>query len=260
MSLSEIQGDDLRERGHLDPFFKAECERHLGARPVARTLRSKDFPRLGPVDVVLERPRALIELKWAHGAPAKIFEGLWDALKLALLGPAHGYDALYLVTGASRGQWSNSESADLFRTGEVDTLEAWNRALVPRRGPNYGATVGEDLVIGAHGNRPLRAHPTLAVQTVTASAVADDYELRAVRISGVGSVIRWPTPEATPASPVTGGDLASVTLPPRVTQAWIEGTAPRLTSAAVEPFLRALRERGWSETDLAVRVRPHLPS
>lgn len=218
MTLSEIRGDDLRERGHLDPFFKAECERHLGARPAARSLPSTDFPRLGPVDVVLQRPRALIELKWAYGAPAKIFEGLWDALKLALLGPAHRYDALYLVTGASRGQWSNSESADLFRTGEVDTLEAWNRVLVPCRGPNYGATVGEDLVIGGNGNGPRRAHPILAMRIIAAADVADDYELRAVRVTGAGSLIEWPTPETSPTPPVVGGDLTSGTLPARVTR------------------------------------------
>jgi hypothetical protein len=69
----------LRERQHLDPFFKDEIGRRSGRRPVSRMLRSPDFPGLGAVDVVVERPRALIELKWAYGAPAKIFESVWDA-------------------------------------------------------------------------------------------------------------------------------------------------------------------------------------
>jgi hypothetical protein len=130
-----LPGSALRERAHLDPRTKDECGRRNGQRPTSRTLRSSDFPGLGPVDVVLERPRALLELKWAYGVPAKIFESVWDATKLALLGAQHGYAALYVVCGASDAEWAVSESAELFAPGEIDVLALWQRPLIPPRGP-----------------------------------------------------------------------------------------------------------------------------
>lgn len=245
----------LRERRHLDPFVKDEYARRGGRRPASRTLRSPDFPGLGGVDVVLEEPRALIELKWAYGVPAKIFESVWDATKLALLGPRRGYDALYVVTGASRAQWAVSESAALFETGAVDALDLWRRPLEPPRGPNYGLTVGQDLVIGARGNQPLRAYARLAIRSVAALEVAGDHELRAIAVKGVGPLVTWPRFAAP--EPLT--TIETVELPARVTQAWIERTAPRLAAAAVAPFLDALRRRGWDDAELRERALPHLP-
>src|SRR5689334_12135198 len=97
MTDTGLPGEALRERQHLQPLTVEECERRPGARPVARMLRTRDFPGIGPVDVVLVRPRALIELKWSYTAPGKIFESAWDAVKLALLGEEHGYRALYIA-------------------------------------------------------------------------------------------------------------------------------------------------------------------
>ncbi len=79
----------MHERG------RAAEDHRLGERPVARTLRVEDFPRLGPVDVVLGRPAALVELKWSYALARKVFESLWDALKLGLLGETLDYDDLY---------------------------------------------------------------------------------------------------------------------------------------------------------------------
>jgi hypothetical protein len=259
LTATGIPGIALRERRHLDPFVKDEIERRSGRRPVSRTLRSPDFPGLGAVDVVLERPKALIELKWAYGAPAKIFESVWDATKLALLGAEHGYEALYVVCGASSAEWAASESSALFRQGEVDALGLWQQLLAPPRGPNYGKTVGEDLLIGARGNRPRRAHARLAVRTVADHPVAGDYALRTIGVTGVGSLTPWPEIFGSDERAAAPTQLESVELPSRVTQAWIERTAPRLTPAAIAPFLRALRERGWGDSELTTRVRPHLP-
>jgi anthranilate phosphoribosyltransferase len=48
-------------------------------------------------------------------------------------------------------------------------------------------------------------------------------------------------------------------LPRRVTQQWIERTAPILHPVEVSGFLAALRMRGWTERDLEQRVAAHLP-
>ena len=207
--------------------------------------------------MILTRPRALIELKWAYHSPGKIYESLWDAVKLALLGPAHAYAALYVAAGASRAEWGASESADLFTAGEIDPRELLERPLTPR-GPNYGKTIGEDLLIGAHGNRPRQMHRRIAIRPVATCEVAGDFELRVVGIAGIDPVEEWSPRDAGPGGPPPGPDLESVELPPRVTQAWIERTGPRLTPEATAPFLRDLRDRGWSDDEIAERVRPHL--
>ena len=52
--------------------MKDEFERRSGRRPHAQTLRTPDFVGVGPVDVVLAEPKALLELKWAYAFPPKI--------------------------------------------------------------------------------------------------------------------------------------------------------------------------------------------
>jgi hypothetical protein len=224
---------------------------------VSRKLTTQAFPGVGPVDVILTRPRALIELKWAYYSPGKIYESLWDAIKLALLGPAHSYAALYVGTGASRAEWGASESADLFTGAEIEPREFWKRPLSPR-GPNYGKTIGEDLTIGARGNRPQQMHRRIAIRPVATCEVAGDFELRVIGIAGIDPVEEW-----SPDNAVLGGerpepDLESVELPARVTQAWIERTGPRLKPVAIGPLLRDLGVRGWNHDEIVERVRPHL--
>ena len=254
-----LPGHELRERRHLDPISKDVFELLTGARPASRTLATADFPGLGPVDVVELERRVLVELKWSYRLPGKVFESAWDAVKLALLGPAHGFDALYLMTGAARAEWSASESADLFTDGVLDPGELWRRPLVPPRGPNHGATIAEDLVIGARGNRPLVMPERIALRRIAACAVVDDYELRVASIVPLGTSIAWTPPG--PIGPIPGPRPPDpeFPLPARVTQAWIERTAPTLEAARVGPFLRALERRGWSQAELSQRVRPHLP-
>jgi hypothetical protein len=208
MTGTGLPGTELRERLHLDPFSKNELAHRVGERPLSRTLRTPAFPGVGPVDLVLERPRALLELKWSYVQPGKVFESVWDATKLLLLGQCHGYEALYVVTGAATEEWAASESADLFRGGELDAIESWSRPLVPRRGPNYGATVGEDLVIGARGNRPRQAHTRIAVQRVLTFPVARGYELRVARIAAAGPLAPWPSFGPSPDAPRPPAPLA----------------------------------------------------
>src|SRR4051812_24711445 len=111
MTDTGLPGSSLRERQHLQPFTVDECERRSAASPPSRTLRTPDFPGLGPVDVVLARPRALVELKWSYMLPGKVFESAWDMVKLALVGERLGYPALYIATGAATVEWEATESA-----------------------------------------------------------------------------------------------------------------------------------------------------
>ena len=260
LTRTGLAGHELRERQHLDPLTKDAFERHTGARPISRTLRTPDFPGVGSVDVVLSEPKALVELKWSYLDPDKIFEGVWDAIKLALVGARHGYDALYIATGASLAAWANSESADLFATGEIETAEIWSRPLQPPRAPNRGKTVGEDLVIGGRGNQPLRAPATIAVRHISSTLVSACYELRVARLISAGALVAWPRTEIATGVAPRAGEESSIQLPQRVTQRWIEATAPRLATDEIPPFLQALRKRGWNEDDLRDRVRPYLPT
>lgn len=133
-----------------------------------------------------------MELKWSYERPGKVFESVWDAIKLAMLGPEHGRDQLHLVTGASDEEWSRTESADLFETGVVDPLVVWRRPLIPKRGPNYGATVGEDLVIGGNGNQPTKGPRRVTVRLLETFEVDRDFRLKLVGIEGVAELEPWP--------------------------------------------------------------------
>ncbi len=46
-------------------------------------------------------------------------------------------------------------------------------------------------------------------------------------------------------------------IPTRVTQRWIEQTVPSLTQADLDQLLSVLRQRNWTDHDLAERVLPH---
>jgi len=262
LTRMDPSGAAIRERQHLDPFFKDELERLVGTRPVAKKLHTPHFPGLGAVDVVVSEPRALIELKWSYLIPDKIFEAVWDAIKLALVGLEHHYTALYVAAGASKSAWAATESADLFRAGQVNTIEMWQRPLVPPRSPNRGKTVGEDLVVGGRGNQPVRVPAELQVQLVRTLGVGENHELRVARIAPHGDFVEWPRieiPATHPAPKPTLGADGSFELPRRVTQRWIEAISPALSPDQVAPFLNALRLRGWNEDELQERVFPYLP-
>ena len=184
MTETGLRGSDLRETKHLDPFMKDALEEAIGVWPVSRKFASKSFVGLGAVDIVADQPRLFMELKWSYKPPGKVFESVWDAIKLAVLGPEHGWTQLYIATGATKEEWGRSECADLFETGTVDPLEMWERPLIPKRGPNYGRTVGEDLVIGANGNQPSRGPRTVLVRSLDSFPVADDFELKLIGLSG----------------------------------------------------------------------------
>jgi hypothetical protein len=178
-----LTGASIRERTHLDPITKRAFEGQVGRRPLSTTLRAPEFPGVGPVDVVVDSPPLLMELKWSYAMRDKVFESAWDAVKLAIVGPRNGVDCLYVATGASESAWKQTEVADLFGEGAFSPHEMWGRALDPH-GPNGGDTVGKDLVWGARGNCPIAMPRTLSTAPVLGAA-ASDYRIRVVRVAAV---------------------------------------------------------------------------
>jgi hypothetical protein len=68
----------------------------------------------------------------------------------------------------------------------------WMRDLGPPRGPNYGDTIGADLVIGAHGNQPSLAPASITTRMVGVFAVAEGFELRLISVQGSEDLRPWP--------------------------------------------------------------------
>jgi hypothetical protein len=192
MTETGLAGSGLRERKHLDPYIKDAFKEGTGARPISKKFKSEFFVGLGAVDVVVDQPPLFMELKWSYDLPGKVFESVWDAIKLAVLGPKHDRGHLYLATGASKEEWDGADCGDLFVTGLVDPLEMWERPLVPKRGPNYGATVGEDLVVGGHGNQPTEGPKSISVALLETFPVADDSLLKLISVDGTTDLRDWP--------------------------------------------------------------------
>ena len=192
MTETGLSGSALRETKHLDPFIKDAFEDDAGVRPVSKKFQSQVFAGLGAVDVVADNPLLFMELKWSYDLPGKIFESVWDAIKLSILGPSQGREDLYLATGASEEEWANGNCTDLFVGGSHDPLEMWQRPLVPKRGPNYGHTVGEDLVIGGYGNQPTQGPKAIMVRFLDEFNVADGFLLKLVAVDGTTDLRDWP--------------------------------------------------------------------
>jgi hypothetical protein len=90
--------------------------------------------------------------------------------------------------------------------------------------------------------------------------VAEDHELRVIGLTAVGPLRDWSPVELrreVQAAPELG---VSLRLPSRVTQRWIEQTAPKLHPSVQDAYMQALKARGWSDSELDERVRPHLPT
>jgi hypothetical protein len=220
---------------HLAPAY-VEYERHV---PII------GFQGVGPVDVVL-RDRytgaviGLIECKWSIDRHRdKIYEAAWDAIKLALAdGPTRNR---WLLTGALDSSWPNSETADLFADGTIDTVELWSRPLSPR-GPNGGMTVGADCAAGGRGNMFTHAPERLRIKAIATGAVGGaGMTLKAARISGAGDMVGFADPPEFPAL---------------IGQRWLEVHVPAMAEAEFQRLLVRLRAKGWTEPEIAQRVLP----
>jgi hypothetical protein len=238
-------GLPLNEGNLQRRFHAALTENTAGAVERERHVDVPGFQGVGPVDIVISdvsgKPSGLIECKWSVDLKRdKIYEGAWDAIKLALGAARH--DAIaWLVTGAPEDSWRRTETPDLFADGEVDSASVWARPLYAR-GPNGGMTVGEDCEAGGRGNMFTHAPETLLVKDIADVAVpGSDVRIRAARISGDGSMIRFgPDPE----------------FPSSINQRWLGTHVPDMSPAQFDRLLARLLLKRWTKAEIDSRVRP----
>jgi hypothetical protein len=81
-----LPGKDLRERPTVDGAIKRAFKELTRVTVFGKGLKTEHFTGIGPVDVCVTDPPILIEVKWSYNETrSKIFESLWDAIKIALL-------------------------------------------------------------------------------------------------------------------------------------------------------------------------------
>jgi hypothetical protein len=206
------------------------------------------FRGVGAVDIVA-RPRSndlasgLIECKWSVDTSRdKIYEGAWDAVKLALATRANPSASAFLVTAAPSQSWNGSETPDLFHDSTIHTRELWDRPLSPK-GPNGGTTVGADCEAGGYGNMFTHAPEVLTVRAVVHAQVpGTDMVIKASAITAASeAMIEFaPAPE----------------FPERMTQRWLENNVPSMPDDVFERLLTWLAHKRWTQHELDLRVHP----
>ena len=233
-------------RAHLCEAFENllpdGCERE-------RHVEVPGFQGVGPVDIVLGDPAAgtgvgLVECKWSVASRDKIYEGAWDAIKLALAVGDGSHSRGWLITGAESTAWDATETPDLFETATIETTNLWKRPL-RKRGPNGGRTVGEDCENGGYGNMFTHAPAKLHVQLVaTAQVAGTPWIVKASRIRGGGELARFASdPE----------------FPSRIGDAWLSANLPAMEEDKYQRLLHRLRLKRWTDEELASKVYPHRP-
>jgi hypothetical protein len=194
----------LREEALRTALFEALSRRLPGHVRKERDLRSPAFRGAGGSDVLVDcvperRVAWLAETKWSYTDPPKVFEAVWDAIKLCLQIRDRGVARGWVIVGASDAAWGIAEGSELFTPGSTDTLVLWKQPLTPPRSPNYGKTVGEDLVIGGNGNRPTAVPRRIHSEAVATIPLDGDerWTVRAVAVtpdaSGSPTSLRHPS-------------------------------------------------------------------
>lgn len=246
LAEDQARGAILKEKHLQEHLRQALAEKLTAAVERERHIAVPGFQGVGPVDVVVSAqsggpPHGLIECKWSVDVERdKIFEGAWDAIKLALAAPNYHATA-WLVTGAPSASWKSTETPDLFADGRVDTTELWTRALYAP-GPNGGTTVGRDCEAGGYGNMFTQAPETLCVRRVAEVAVpGSDVLIRAARVSGEGAMVRFADDPEFPAA---------------IRDAWLAAHVPNMPEDRFERLLARLWAKRWTTSEIDGRVRP----
>ena len=155
------------------------------------------FRGVGPFDVLVDRSPGrpvvwLAEIKWSYTTRSKIFEAVWDAVKLCVAARSYGTRRSWLITGAPNQQWGTAEARQLFADGTISFRELWEEPLVPP-GPNGGKTCGEDALAGGRGNRFTCTPSAFAVKTVAREDLrvgGENWSIRAVALTAARAVDR----------------------------------------------------------------------
>lgn len=241
VAMAELSEEDLRRA-----IFDALTTRFPGLVRKERTLLLDDFQGVGGVDVLVDRVPGqrvawLAEVKWSYTRRPKIFESLWDAIKLCLCQEQHGATRTWLIAGAPDEQWATAEAIELFRDGEVPVRALWDHPLDPP-GPNGGTSIGKDLLAGGRGNYFTRAPNRLIINALAPQPIA-----------GFGWTIR-----AAAVSPAGGWEIygAKPKFPARIDQRWLIANVAGLDDDTYGALLQRLRDKRWTETELETRVYP----
>jgi len=237
-----VPASETRMREHLVTSLRHTS----GATVVAeRHVPIPEFQGVGPVDIIVRAQSGgpltgLVECKLSRDRTRdKIFEGAWDAIKLALATRSSPSATAYLVTGATGAVWTESETGDLFVTGEVETRELWHRRLDPP-GPNGGHTVGADCEAGGRGNMFTHAPERLQIRLIADVAVpGTDLMIKACRLCADGNLIRFADEPEFPQ--VIGAN-------------WLQAHVPSMPEDQFQRLLGRLRAKRWTEQELSDRV------
>jgi uncharacterized protein DUF6508 len=191
----------LREVKHLEPSTVAALKQAYPGREVEknRKLPIPSWSPIGNVDVVMHPasdgdPLVAAELKRCYHD--KLYEGIWDLFKMALL--ATRAAQTYLVTGATPHVWSSSVGRELFTDGIHTPTELCRLRLSWRQ----KLRAWDDLLWGGHDKCPAEVPSKMRTTLVAREVISGtdgEWELRAVRVEPVGETMTvfrdgWPFP------------------------------------------------------------------
>lgn len=198
---TELGSTALREVKHLEPSTVAALQQAFPHRVVEKA-KKHPIPRWSPVgnvDVLMypakvEEPLIAAELKWCH--IDKLYEGIWDLFKMALLSTTGA--KTYLLTGAPPQIWASSLGKELFADGVHSPADLCQLRLT------WGQKLRawDDLLWGAHDKCPTDVPSEIRTTVVAAERIRGNggaYELRAVTVEPIGSTTTpffggWPFP------------------------------------------------------------------
>lgn len=190
----------VREVRHLEPATVAALMETFPARTVEknRKIPIPEFSPVGNVDAIVRpsesgAPLVAIELKWCY--VDKLYEGIWDLFKMALLATTRAQT--YLLTGAPSALWESSVGRELFDDG----LHSPERLCELRLPWGQKLRAWDDLLWGGHDKYPKHV-PSMIRTTVVGRAAVDEngaWEIRVVQVTPAGSSLTafedgWPFP------------------------------------------------------------------
>lgn len=198
--------DKLGERKDLEPELVAAVTSIMAPRLFVEKDRKISIPHwspIGRVDVVCRRhpgemPVLAAELKWSVGE--KIYEGIWDLFKMALLAQHPSVGATYLITGASEKEWASGVGKDIFTEGTQTVV-----GLCALQFPN-GRYAWDYALEGGKDYCPLIVPATIRTHLVACEQLAGGptaWQLRAIRVEPVGDEVvpfvgGWPKGDRPP--------------------------------------------------------------
>ncbi len=177
----------LRER-HLSAAVHAVVGRQLGTSVVSTVVRLPEWPQLGQggADYMAKAPSGGIhlgELKWCQRGQDKVYEAIWDLVKMALATRSPAIETAHLITGAPAEMWPHASCGDLFDGGTFTPEE-----LCTRRFPRgQRRTAWDYLLEGGYGRHPdavpANITTTPTCDPVSVAAGSDCWLLRAVAVT-----------------------------------------------------------------------------